>query len=94
MTYQEIFDKTKSIIKEDACMKFYDEIKPLYKETDASGLGMEAALLQTRSSTSCPRDEAPGNIFFRPIAFISKSLSSAEKIQQQRKRSTRYTIQT
>ena len=28
-TYQEIFDKARSIIKEDACMKFYNETKPL-----------------------------------------------------------------
>ena len=31
-----MFEKTKAIIKEDACMKFNDETKPLYIETDAS----------------------------------------------------------
>ena len=35
-----MFYKTKSIIKEDACMKFYDEMKPLYIETDASRVGL------------------------------------------------------
>ena len=35
-TYQKMTDKAKAIINEDACMKFYDETKPLYIETDAS----------------------------------------------------------
>ena len=34
-TIHKIFDKVKSIINEEACMKFYDETKPLYLETDA-----------------------------------------------------------
>ena len=37
------FDKAKSIIKEDACMIFYDETKPLYIETDVSGVGLTAS---------------------------------------------------
>ena len=32
----------KAIIKEDTCMKFCDEMKPLYLETDASRLGLGA----------------------------------------------------
>ena len=60
-------------------MRFYDETKPLYLETDASGVGLGAGLLQTRSSKSCCRDTAPYNSIFRPIAFVSKSLSNAEK---------------
>ena len=60
-TYQKIFDRMKSIIKEDACMKFYNETKPLYIEIDASGVGLGPALLQTRNDTSCPRNEAPDN---------------------------------
>ena len=47
-TYQMMFEKVKSTIKEDVCMKFYDETKPLYVETDASGVGLGAPLLQTR----------------------------------------------
>ena len=35
-TYQKLFDKAKSVIKEDACMKFYDKTKPLYLDTDAN----------------------------------------------------------
>ena len=60
-TYLKLFDKAKSIIKEDVYMKFYDKTQPLYLETEAFGVGLEAALLQTRNGTSCPRDKAPDN---------------------------------
>ena len=60
-SYQDIHDKTKTLIKANACMKFYDETKHLYLKTDASGIGLIATLLQTRDSTSCPRDSAPDN---------------------------------
>ena len=92
-TYQKMFNKAKSILKEDEYIKFYDEMKPLYIETDASGVGLRAALLQTRSYISCSRDEAPINSILRPIAFASKILTGAEKkIQQYRKRGIGHTI--
>ena len=74
--YQNMFDKERAIIK-DACMKYYDEIKLLYIETNVSGVGLEAALLQTRSNTSCPSDKVLDNSILRPIAFSSKSLAGA-----------------
>ena len=40
-------------------MKFYDETKPLHLETDVSRVWLGAGLLQTRNSTSCPREMAP-----------------------------------
>ena len=43
-----MFEDAEAVIKEDACMKFYDKTKLLYIERDASGVGLEAALLQTR----------------------------------------------
>ena len=80
-TYKKLFNRAKSIIKADACIKFYDEFKPLYLETDASCVGLGASLLQTRYGASCPRDMVPDNNILWPIIFTSKSLSSTE-IQQ------------
>ena len=48
-------------------------------DTDASGVGLRAGLLQMGSGRNFPRDKAPNNSILRPIAFVSKSLSSAEK---------------
>ena len=47
-----MFDKVKAIIK-DVCMKFHNKTKLLYIETNALGVGLKAALLQTKSNTSC-----------------------------------------
>ena len=46
-SYQSLFDKAKLLIKSDMCMKFYDDTKLLYIETDASAIGLGASLLQT-----------------------------------------------
>ena len=60
-------------------MKFYDNSKPLYLETDASGIGLGAALLQLHDNTVCQKGVAPQNIALHPIAFASKSLTGAEQ---------------
>ena len=60
-SYQSIYDKTKSLIKTNACMKFKDETKPLYLETDASGIGLSTTLLQTRDGMTCPKGSDPDN---------------------------------
>ena len=74
-------------------MKFYDETKLLYINVDASRFGLGVALIQTRSSTNCSGFEAPDNSILKPTTFVNKSMSSIEKrIQQYRKKSTRYTI--
>ena len=77
-SYQTLFDKVKSLIKDNVCMKFYDETKALYLETNASGIGLGAALLQMRDGATCPRNITPDNTILRPIMFASKSLTSAE----------------
>ena len=59
-------------------MKFYDDTKPLYLETDASRVGLGAALLQTCEGTTCQKDTVPNNTILHPIAFVSKSLTGAE----------------
>ena len=77
-SYQGLYDKTKYLIKANVCMKFYDDTKPLYLNTDPSGIGFGAALLQSRNGTTCPKDIVPNNTVLRPITFASKSLTSAE----------------
>ena len=77
-SYQELFTKAKSLIKADMCMKFYNDTKPLYLETDASRVGLGAALLQLHEGTTCQKDVAPDNTILCPIAFASKSLTGAE----------------
>ena len=55
-------------------MKFYDDNKLLYLETDASRIGLRAALLQLRDDTSCQIHMVPDITILCPIAFVSKSL--------------------
>ena len=74
-----MFEEVKAIIKEDACIKYYEKSTPLCIETDASGAGLGAALLQTRDNMTCHRDEVPDNSIFMPIAFASKINNGAEK---------------
>ena len=59
-------------------MKFYDHTKPLYLVTDASGVGLGAALLQLCDNTACQKGMAPDNTNLCPIAFASKSVTGAE----------------
>ena len=77
-SYQQTYNKAKSNIKKDMCMKFYNENKELFLETDASGVGLRAALLQLRDNTTWQQGTAPDNTMLWPIAFASKSLTGAE----------------
>ena len=77
-SHQQLFVKAKSLIKADICMKFYDDTKPLYLETDASGVGLGTALLQLHDNTTCQKDMVLDNTILHPIAFASKSLTGAE----------------
>ena len=78
-SYQKLFNKAKSLIKAEMCMKFYDNTRLLYVEIDASSVSLGAALLQLRDNTNCPKDTAPDNTSLCPIAFASKSLTGAEE---------------
>ena len=60
-------------------MKVYDNTKPLYLETNASGVGLGVALLQMLQGTACQKDVAPDNTTLHPIAFASKNLTGAEQ---------------
>ena len=77
-SYQQLFDKAKSLIKTKVCMKFYDDTKPLYLETDASGVSLGAALLQLCNNMTYQKGLAPDNTILCPIAFASKSSRGAE----------------
>ena len=70
--YQDLYDEAKKIIKQDSCMKFYDMSKPLYLETDASGISLTAGLLQVRERMNCGHDKMPDNVTLCPIAFARK----------------------
>ena len=78
-SYQQLFDKAKSLIKAEMCVEFYDNTKLLYLETDASGIILGAVLLQIRDNTNCPKDTAPDNTILCPIVFVHKSLTGAEQ---------------
>ena len=77
-SYQSLFNKAKLLIKSDMCMRFYDDTKPLYLETDASRVGLGAALPQAWEGTTCQKDTVPDNTILHPIAFASKSLTGIE----------------
>ena len=77
--YQQLFDNAKSVIKADVYMKFFNNSKPHYLDTDASGIGLEAALLQLCDNTVCQMGVPPHNITLCPIAFTSKGLTGVEQ---------------
>ena len=59
-------------------MKFYDDTKLLYLETDASGVGLGDTLLQLHDNTTFQKDMVPDNVILHPIAFASKGLTRAD----------------
>ena len=77
--YQSMFDKANFIIKEDGYVILYNEMKPLYLETDACRVELGAHLLQARKGTCCPRDELPDSGILRSIFYASKSFSALER---------------
>ena len=79
-TYQEIYERAKSLVKEDICMKYFPIRKPLYMETDALGVCLGVALLQVRNNLNFRYDEVLDNTMLWPISFARKSLSSTEQL--------------
>ena len=59
-------------------MAFLDEKEQLYLEKDALGGSLGVSLLQQRNGMQFPTNVAPTNRAPWPIAFASKSLTSAE----------------
>ena len=77
-SYQALFNKAKLLIKYDMCITFYNDTRLLYLETDASSIGLGAALLQTQEGTTCQKDMVSDNTIPYPIAFANKNLTGAE----------------
>ena len=69
------YEELKSIIKNDAHMKFYNE-KCHYTSNCQSGIGLGADLLQVWNGVQFPSYETPDNIALHPIVFACKSLTS------------------
>ena len=65
-------------MEEDDCLMFNNETRPLYVETDSSGRGLEAGLLQIRGRIKLSVRQSTAQRILRPIAFASKSLSPAD----------------
>ena len=75
--YKNLYGKATTIVKGNTCMKFYDMARPLYLETDTSGVDIGAWCLQVRATMNSRCFEMPDNAIFWPIAIASKCLSSA-----------------
>ena len=45
---QDLYNRAKNIVKRDSYMKFYNGYWPLHLGNDASGVGLEAILLEVR----------------------------------------------
>ena len=59
-------------------LKFYNQNKQLYLETDVSGVRLGVGLLQERGRIQFPKDEEHDNLVLWLIAFTSKSFTCAE----------------
>ena len=54
-------------------MQFYDALKPLYLESDTSGMSLEAGLLQIRKGMNCGNAKAPDNIVLTQLHLPVKA---------------------
>ena len=77
--YQELYDRTKKIIKNVARMRFHNVSRALYLENDASVVSLGVGLLKLGDSMKSGCDEVPDIAKLHLIAFASKNLSSTEQ---------------
>ena len=66
------------MVNKDACMKYYDVARPLYLETDTSGIGLGPGLLQEMNDMKCQYNEILENAILCSALLASKSLKSPE----------------
>ena len=64
--------KNQRVVIGDVCIKGYDVSKPLYLETDASGVGLGGSLLQMQEGMSCEPNDVPDNVALCPIVFEAR----------------------
>ena len=76
--YDELYNKVKVIIKKHGCMKFYNEKESLYLDSNASGVGLGAELLQVKNWMKCPHHKTPASMALCSITFAIKSLFNTE----------------
>ena len=89
--YQKLFNKAKSIIEAEACIKFYDKTMPLYLETDASGIGLRASPPTDRKWHKLSKRHSTRQQHTQTHWILKqKSIQQGEELQQYRKRSIRY----
>ena len=92
-TYRKMFEEAKAIIKEDACMKFYDETKPLYIEINASGADFGSSpTTNQRQHDLSQRWSARQQLPWAHCICQQEPHWSREEVQQHWERNTRYTI--
>ena len=76
--HQTYFDKIKETVCKDVTLKFYDPNLPIFIETDASQNGIGVVLLQPLDSYfKLDENNIPTRLM--PVAFASKTLTSAER---------------
>ncbi|CAF3646537.1 unnamed protein product [Rotaria socialis] len=75
-TEQSAFNQLKDAITSPAVLILPDPSQPYIIRTDASGVGIGAVLLQKLTSDCSGESITP---IYRPVAFASRSLKSAEK---------------
>lgn len=80
-TYEETFQRAKRLIKEDTRLQYYRPKEDLYIESDASKIGLGAALLQVNKQeiSDDDKEEIPTKNSLRPIAYASKALTETEQ---------------
>ena len=81
-TYQNIHDKTKDFIKNNATVAFYNEKEQQYWERDVSSAGLGTSLLQMRDGMVFPRDEAPNSaVLWLIVVIASKKFNKHGNLQ-------------
>ena len=68
-TYDEPCNTVKAIIKENVCVKFYNEKEQLYLEVNMYAPDLGAGLLQAKEGMNYPCEEAPDNTVQFPVTI-------------------------